>query len=66
MGLSSPKPKKYVHLFLIKIFLYFRRELAKPEKEKIFIFLEMELCSLKDKKVSHIFSKKAPIFNFLY
>ena len=47
MELSSHKLKK---LFL-KNFLYFRRELAKPKKQKFLIFLEMKLSSAKIKKV---------------
>ena len=34
MELSSPKLKKLSHIFLKKCFLHFRRELAKPGKQK--------------------------------
>ena len=48
MELSSPNLKK---LFFSKNnFLYFTRELAKPEKQNFLIFWEIELSSPKSKK----------------
>lgn len=42
----SPKLKNS-YTFLKIVFLYFRGEFAKPEKQKALIFLGMELCSLR-------------------
>ena len=47
MELSNPKHQKLI-FFLKKIFfLYFRRELARPEKQNFLIFWEMELSNSK-------------------
>ena len=52
MELFRPKFKKLLFS------LYFRRELAKPEKQSFFISWRIKLCSPKSKKTSHIFLRK--------
>ena len=49
-GLSSPKLEKLLHFFQNFFFLFFRRELAKPEKQKFCIFWEIKFSSPKSKK----------------
>ena len=39
MEFSSTKLKKNSYIFYIKNFLYFRKELTKPEKQKLRMFL---------------------------
>ena len=61
MELSRPKLKEFLYFFVKKKFLYFKRELAKPKKQKFLIFSEMERFSPNLKNPLH-FSKN----NFPY
>ena len=55
MELSSPKIKNFLIFFPKEFFLYFKRELAKPEKQKFLIFWGIELYSPKIKRVAIFF-----------